>query len=88
MGEEVEDSDRDRMADHWNSGLLAPEGTSRRLPRLVEYALLAILVAVVSLVAISLSGKASTKHFCEAYSQLDGPPPGARVDSCGHWHLP
>jgi len=76
------------MADHFYSGLLGPEGTMRRLPRLVEYALLAILVAVVSLVAISFNTKASTKHFCETYSQLDGPPPGARVDSCGHWHLP
>jgi hypothetical protein len=65
--------------------LSVDEGSNRRLRRFIEYALLAALIAVVSLVAIGLSGKASTKHFCETYSQIGRPPPGARVDSCGHW---
>jgi hypothetical protein len=66
---------------------LSDEGSTRRLRRLIEYALLAALIAVVSVVAMSLSGKTSTKHFCATYSQIDGPPPGARVDSCGHWFM-
>jgi len=66
-----------------------PDTASRKTPHLVEYALLAVLIAIVCVVAVSLvGGKASTRHFCATYSQIDGPPPGARVDSCGHWFLP
>ena len=61
------------------AGGLVHEGATRRLPRFVEYALLAALIALVSVVAFNLSGKESTKHFCGLASYM-GPGP---LDRCG-----
>jgi hypothetical protein len=54
----------------------APEGSvsrGRRRPGIGTYALLIGLIALVCIVAVELVGSpASSKHFCAAFSSVDG----------------